>query len=88
MLDQIIFHFREIAAILIGILSLSKIYIFLKYKSKKWKLFNFFYFSAENISLTEDVRRQPIKRLQNRLTIAIVFIAAALLIVQYIILPG
>lgn len=57
----------------ISVLLVVKLIMFIYYKTSNWDFVTFIYFSNKHITLTEDSKRETIKRIQNVLSLAIFF---------------
>ena len=80
MLDDIIYFILNYSLVVMAVLFLVKAILFIIYKNKNWRLFEFIYFNQVNIKYTSTSERARAKRLQNTLSfIILVFLILKLL---------
>lgn len=74
MLEFVIFLLLKYTYLLAVAVLLIKTVLFVKNKNKNWTFVHFLYFSAGNIQFTASNPRARLKRVQNRLSIAILIL--------------
>jgi hypothetical protein len=55
------------------------------FKSSRWSLLNLFFFSHESILLTEDLKRERIKKVLNAFSIVIAVLVTLYIILSFIV---
>ena len=71
MLDYIIYFILKYTYLISGMIFLVKTYLFVRYKNKNWRFYEFFYFNQVNIKYTSTNERAKMKRTQNVLSFTI-----------------
>jgi hypothetical protein len=85
MLDTIIYLLLSYAYVVAVILFLIKIFLFFKNKNKNWTLVEFLYFKPTNIQFTSNGERAKLKRVQNQLSLGIIFFLLIQLVVTLLV---